>query len=132
MKTLFKPLLLAAALGLGLGASTTSSAHAQRGPEHRMQQRAPMMAKARLARAARQHPELAVAIDMRKLEMIYRKTGHEAQVVAMYQDLLKRTEHPKLRAFAERRLKHAERVANPERTVAELRSRIDEKLSKLR
>lgn len=131
MKTLFKPLLLAAALGAGLGAASTSSAHMPRDPEHRMQHRAPI-ARARLARAARQHPELAVAIDMRKLEMIYRKTGQEAQVVAMYQDLLKRTEHPKLRAFAERRLKHAERVAHPEQAVAALRARIDEKLAKLR
>ena len=131
MNTLTKHMLLAAALGLGLTTSLPSAAHSQRCPEHRMHMRAPV-AKARLARAARNNPELAIAIDMRRLEMLYRKTGHEGDVVAMYQDLLKRSDDKQLRAFAERRLKHAERVAHPEQTIAELRARIDEKMAKLR
>ena len=38
----------------------------------------------------------------------------------------------RLRAFAERRLQHAERVAHPEQAITELRARIDQKLAQLR
>jgi hypothetical protein len=131
MTSLIKPLLLGAVLALSLPPMQDAAAHTPRTPEQRMLQRA-QIAKFRLARAAHRHPELAVAIDLRRLEMIYRRTGQEAEIVAMYQDLLKRSDHPKLRAFAERRLRHAERVAHPEQTIAELRARIDDKLSKLR
>ena len=131
MNPLIKPLLLTATMVAALASTPSVNAHQQRFPEQRLEQRAQMQ-KARIARAAKRHPELAVAMDFRRLERLYRHTGQQTQVVAMYQDLLKRTEHPRLRAFAERRLQRAERLANPERTVAELRARIDEKLSKLR
>lgn len=127
----FKSLMLGAALALGSAWLLPVAAHAPRGDDaHRMQ--SGPMAKARLARAARAHPELAVAIDFRRLEMVYRRQGDETAIVAMYQDLLTRTEQPKLREFAQRRLRHAERVAHPEQTIAELRARIDEKLAKAR
>ena len=126
-----KPLLLAAALALSFNVSSSLAAHPHDGPEQGLMQRGPH-AKARLARAANRHPELAIVIDLRRLEMIYRQQGNETAIVAMYQDLLKRTEQPKLHAFAERRLQHAERVAHPEQTIAELRTRIDEKLATLR
>jgi hypothetical protein len=64
--------------------------------------------------------------------MLYRKQGDETAIVAMYQDLLKRTEQPKLREFAERRLRQADRIAHPDQTIAELRARIDKKLAELR
>jgi len=133
MNLLTKSLLLSAALGLAGATSAPVVAHPQASPaaeEGRMQRG--MMPRERLARAARTHPQLAVALDLRRLEMLYRKQGDEAAVVAMYQDLLKRTEHPKLRAFAERRLQHAERVAHPEQAITELRARIDRKLAELR
>ena len=50
----------------------------------------------------------------------------------MYEDLMQRTQEPKLRAFAERRLKHAARVADREASRAELRNRIDANPAKLR
>ena len=131
MNPLIKPLLCATALVAAIAATPLAQAHPHRAPEHRLEQRA-MMHKARLARAAKRHPELAVAMDFRRLEMLYRHTGQQQQIVAMYQDLLKRTDNDRLRAFAERRLQRADRLANPERTAAELRARIDEKLSKLR
>jgi hypothetical protein len=130
MNLALKSLVLGAALALG-AISPHASAHPQSRDEHRALQRGPA-AQARWARAMRKHPELALAVDLRRLEMLYRRQGDEAAIVAMYQDLLKRTEHPKLRAFAQRRLQHAERVAHPERTIAELRARIDGKLSELR
>ena len=131
MNALIKPLLCATALVAAIATTPAANAHPQRFPEQRLEQRA-LMQKARLARAAKRHPELAVAMDYRRLEMLYRHSGQQQLIVAMYQDLLKRTDHPRLRAFAERRLQRADRLANPERTAAELRARIDEKLSKLR
>jgi hypothetical protein len=130
MNLALKTLVLGAALALG-AISPDASAHPQARDEHRALQRGPA-AQARWARAKRNHPELALAADLRRLEMLYRKQGDEAAVVAMYQDLLKRTEHPRLRSFAERRLRHADRIAHPEQTIAELRARIDDTLSKLR
>ena len=133
MNRLTQSLLLGAALGVAYVACAPVAAHPQPSPasEDGRMQRGPM-ARERLARAARAHPQLAVALDLRRLEMLYRKQGDEAAIVAMYQDLLKRTEHPKLRAFAERRLQHAERVAHPEQAIQELRERIDRKLAELR
>jgi hypothetical protein len=123
---------LAFGTALALGALTTNAwSHDPARDEHRALQRG-TVAKARFAHAMREHPELGVAVDLRRLEMLYRKQGDEAAIVAMYQDLLKRTDQPKLREFAERRLRHAERVAHPDQTIAELRARIDGKLAKLR
>jgi lipopolysaccharide biosynthesis regulator YciM len=130
MNLALKSLVFSAALALG-AITTNAWSHDTHGDEHRAQQRGPIT-KARLARAMQSHPELAVAVDMRRLEMLYRKQGDEAAIVAMYQDLQKRTDHAKLHAFAERRLQHAERVAHPDQTIAELRARIDERLSTLR
>ena len=130
MTNLAKTLLFGTALAIaGAGFVLPAQAHDTR-DAHTMQ-RGPM-AKERVARAMRNHPELAVAVDLRRLEMLYRKQGDEAAIVAMYQDLLKRTEQPKLREFAERRLRHADRVAHPDQTIAELRARIDAKLGELR
>ncbi len=126
-----KFLLLAIAIGATLSISTPLAAHPHRVPGMRDGQFA-VPAGARLERAARRHPQLAVAIDLRRLEKIYRHSSQEREIVAMYQDLLQHTQHPKLRAFAERRLKHADRVAHPEATIAELRKRIDARLTKLR
>ncbi|MBL0040641.1 MAG: hypothetical protein KA505_09150 [Xanthomonadales bacterium] len=126
-----KPLLLGAALALGFAAPLPLTAHPHDGPGHGQMHPGPV-ARARFARALRKHPELAVAIDLRRLEMLYRKQGDETAIVAMYQDLLKRTEQPKLREFAERRLRQADRIAHPDQTIAELRARIDKKLAELR
>ena len=130
MNTLSRTLLMTLALTLGC-TGVFVEAHPHDRAEHGATRQGPM-ARARFARAARNHPELAVAIDLRRLEMLYRKQGNEAAIVAMYQDLLKRTEQPKLREFAERRLRHAERAAHPEQAIAELRARIDRSLSELR
>lgn len=126
-----KSLLLALAIGATVAISTPLAAHPQQAPCMR-DGHAAAPAGTRLERAARCHPQLAVAIDLRRLERIYRQTGQEREIVAMYQDLLQHTEHPKLRAFAERRLKHAERVAHPEASIAELRQRIDARMAKMR
>jgi hypothetical protein len=131
MNTTIKSILLAVALSTSAAVSTTALAHPHRTADERPLAHHPQ-ARARLARAAHRHPELALAIDLRRLEMLYRKTGQEARIVAMYEDLMQRTREPKLRAFAERRLKHAARVADPEASIAELRNRIDAKLAKLR
>lgn len=130
MNHALKSLAVGTALALGIVSVNALSHAPDREGQHAMQ-RGPM-AKNRLARAMHEHPQLAVVVDLRRLEMIYRKQGDEAAIVAMYQDLLKRTEHERLRAFAERRLQHAERVAHPEQTIAELRARIDEKIATLR
>lgn len=130
MLPLLQSLLFGTALALaGTVASLPAQAHDAQAqcPPHRGP-----MAKARLARAERHPPEVAVAVDLRRLERIYRRQGDETAIVAMYRDLLTRADAPKLRAFAERRLRHAERVAHPERTIAELRARIDRKLAELR
>ncbi len=126
-----KSLLLALALGTTVVVSTPLAAHPQQAPCMR-DGHAAAPAGTRFERAARQHPALAVAIDLRRLERIYRHSGHDREIVSMYQDLLQHTQHPKLRAFAERRLKHADRVVHPEATIAELRQRIDARLTKLR
>ncbi|HRG16964.1 MAG TPA: hypothetical protein PLB00_13275 [Pseudomonadota bacterium] len=130
MKTPLHSLLFGAALAL-VGAAVSLPAQGHDPQAQRLSQHG-SMAKARFARAVRNHPELAVAVDLRRLEMLYRKQGDEAAIVVMYQDLLKRTEQPKLREFAERRLRHADRVAHPDQTIAELRARIDAKLAELR
>lgn len=130
MNLALKAFVLGAALALA-ATSPEAEAHPQARDAHRPLQQGPA-AQARLARAMRNHPELAVAVDLRRLEALYRRQGDEAAIVAMYQDLLKRTEHPRLRSFAERRLRHADRIAHPDRTIAELRARIDDTLSKLR
>jgi hypothetical protein len=131
MNPSIKSFLLVVALSASAAVSTTALAHPHRNADAR-----PLahhaQARARLALAAHRHPELALAMDLRRLEMLYRKTGQEARIVAMYEDLMQRTREPKLRAFAERRLMHAARVADPEASIAELRNRIDAKLAKLR
>lgn len=132
----FKAAVLATAIGLASLVSQNVVAHPHQpgGPEQRDRGAAAHrgMKRERLAEAARNHPELAVAMDLRRLEMLYRRQQDEAAIVAMYQDVLKRTQHPKLRAFAERRLQQADRRAHPERSIAELRGRIDEQLKALR
>jgi hypothetical protein len=130
MNSIVKSLSFATALALGV-VSVSAQSHAPVREGECAMQRQPM-AKNRLSRTMHNRPQLAVAVDLRRLEMIYRSQGDEAAIVAMYRDLLKRTDHPTLRAFAERRLQHAERIAHPQKAVAELRARIDEKLARLR
>ena len=106
MNTALKSIAFGTALAL-CAIATEAWSHDIPRDEHHAEQRGPR-ATARFARAMREHPEFTVAVDLRRLEMLYRKQGNEAAIVAMYQDLQKRTDHPKLRA------------------------RIDDKLAKLR
>lgn len=129
MRPLFQPLLLAM---LSLAAiDPVQPVQAHGAPAFMSAQRAPLI-RARLAKAGQRSPIQALALDMRRLEALYRRQGNETAIITLYQELLKRTDRPALQAFAKRRLRHAERLAHPEETMAKLRARIDQRLADLR
>lgn len=111
-RKLFTATLLSLALLAGLpGLATPAQAMpngAQQAPISagpRAAQSPRLKRQALFAKLAQLSPhERAVVRDLAALERLYRQQGKPASVDALYRELLKRTQNPTLRSFAERRL----------------------------
>lgn len=99
------------------------SMHAERAAAQRP------LAKTRLAIAAAKHPALAVVLDARTLERLYRRQGRAEEVRRLYEDLLAKSNDPLVREFAHRRIARYEmRRDNVEGAIDSLRRSLDENL----
>jgi hypothetical protein len=87
---------------------------------------------ARLALAMRRDPAVAVIVNLRAIERLYRHENRSAELPGLYADVLKRTEDPLVRNFANYRLARMElREQDAKGALEALRRNLNENLARL-
>ncbi|MGF6770026.1 hypothetical protein P3T18_002505 [Paraburkholderia sp. GAS199] len=75
-------------------------------------------------------PGFAVVNDLEQLRRLYAMTGHESEIIAVYHDVLNKTQDPMLRHFVYDALAREQlKPANPDQAIATLRTSLAEDLS---
>lgn len=87
---------------------------------------------ARLAHAVRHDPALAVVMNLRAIERVYREDGRSDEVPAFYREQLARTQDPLVRNFVHYRLARLELRGDDAKAALEaLRRNLDENYRRL-
>lgn len=74
-------------------------------------------------------PGFAVINDLEQLRRLYAMTGHESDIIAVYHDVLNKTQDPMLRHFVYDSLAREQlKPANPDAAIATLRTSLAEDL----
>ena len=74
-------------------------------------------------------PAFAVINDLEQLRRLYALNGHEGEIVAVYHDVLNKTQDPMLRHYVYDSLAREQlKPANPEQAIATLRTSLAEDL----
>jgi hypothetical protein len=77
-----------------------------------------------------QGPGFAVINDLEQLRRLYAMSGHEGEIVAVYHDVLNKTQDPMLRHYVYDSLAREQlKPANPEQAIATLRTSLAEDLT---
>ncbi|WP_233852672.1 hypothetical protein [Paraburkholderia sp. HD33-4] len=75
-------------------------------------------------------PTFAVINDLEQLRRLYALNGHEGEIVAVYHDVLNKTQDPMLRHYVYDSLAREQlKPANPEQAIATLRTSLAEDLA---
>ncbi|NML34360.1 hypothetical protein [Paraburkholderia antibiotica] len=75
-------------------------------------------------------PAFAVINDLEQLRRLYALSGHEGEIVAVYHDVLNKTQDPMLRHYVYDSLAREQlKPANPEQAIATLRTSLAEDLT---
>lgn len=75
-------------------------------------------------------PSFAVINDLEQLRRLYAMSGHPNEIVAVYHDVLSKTQDPMLRHYVYESLAREQlRPANPEQAIATLRTSLSEDLA---
>lgn len=75
-------------------------------------------------------PGFTVINDLEQLRRLYAMSGHEGEIVAVYHDVLSKTQDPMLRHYVYDSLAREQlKPANPEQAIATLRTSLAEDLS---
>jgi hypothetical protein len=75
-------------------------------------------------------PGFAVINDLEQLRRLYAMSGHEGEIVAVYHDVLNKTQDPMLRHYVYDSLAREQlKPANPEQAIATLRTSLAEDLT---
>jgi len=78
----------------------------------------------------RDGPDFAVIHDLEQLRRLYALSGHENEIVAVYRDVLNKTQDPMLRHYVYDSLAREQlKPANPEQAIATLRTSLAEDLA---
>ena len=94
--------------------------------------RGPGMRRAMLARAIQDNPSVAVVVNLRAIERVYRREQREAELPAFYRDVLSRTADPLVRNFVNYRLARLEmREHDAQGALEALMRNLDENLKRL-
>ena len=71
-----------------------------------------------------------VVNDLRALEHIYLATGRSKELTALYNDVLSKSQDPRVRTYVYHQLAHVQMMpANPDQAIATLRKSLDENLA---
>ncbi|MGF6917012.1 hypothetical protein [Paraburkholderia sp. 40] len=74
-------------------------------------------------------PAFAVINDLEQLRRLYALNGHEGEIIAVYHDVLNKTQDPMLRHYVYDSLAREQlKPANPEQAIATLRTSLAEDL----
>jgi predicted negative regulator of RcsB-dependent stress response len=80
----------------------------------------------------RRDPAVAVIVNLRAIERLYRQENRSAELPGLYADVLKRTEDPLVRNFANYRLARMElREQDAKGALEALRRNLNENLARL-
>jgi hypothetical protein len=75
-------------------------------------------------------PGFAVINDLEQLRRLYAMSGHEGEIIAVYHDVLSKTQDPMLRHYVYESLAREQlKPANPEQAIATLRTSLAEDLA---
>ncbi|HZZ11292.1 MAG TPA: hypothetical protein VFE79_11435 [Paraburkholderia sp.] len=75
-------------------------------------------------------PGFAVINDLEQLRRLYAMSGHEGEIVAVYHDVLSKTQDPMLRHYVYDSLAREQlKPANPDQAIATLRTSLSEDLA---
>ncbi|MBC8750333.1 MULTISPECIES: hypothetical protein [Paraburkholderia] len=75
-------------------------------------------------------PAFAVVNDLEQLRRLYALNGHEGEIVAVYHDVLNKTQDPMLRHYVYDSLAREQlKPVNPEQAIATLRTSLAEDLA---
>ena len=75
-------------------------------------------------------PGFAVINDLEQLRRLYAMGGHEGEIIAVYHDVLSKTQDPMLRHYVYESLAREQlKPANPEQAIATLRTSLAEDLA---
>lgn len=75
-------------------------------------------------------PAFAVINDLEQLRRLYAMSGHEGEIVAVYHDVLSKTQDPMLRHYVYDSLAREQlKPANPDQAIATLRTSLAEDLT---
>ena len=92
-----------------------------------------MMARRLMALRIAKDPQLSAIRDLRQLERAYRHSGREKDVASIYTDVLKRTNDPVVRDFANHRLARiAMRAGDTKGAIERLNQSLDDDLKRLK
>jgi hypothetical protein len=76
------------------------------------------------------HPSFAVVNDLEQLRRLYAMSGHPGDIVAVYHDVLSKTQDPMLRHYIYDSLAREQlKPTNPEQAIATLRTSLAEDLA---
>ncbi|MGF6571531.1 hypothetical protein ABH945_003652 [Paraburkholderia sp. GAS333] len=119
-------LSMAATAAFAQDASAPPAPHQMHGgPEHGdgpHEQHGPMMGP--------RGPGFAVINDLEQLRRLYAMSGHEGEIIAVYHDVLSKTQDPMLRHYVYDSLAREQlKPANPEQAIATLRTSLAEDLT---
>ncbi len=77
-------------------------------------------------------PRFAVVNDLEQLHRLYAMTGHDGEMIAVYHDVLNRTQDPMLRHFVYDALAREElKPAHPDQAIATLRTSLGEDIAEV-
>jgi hypothetical protein len=75
-------------------------------------------------------PGFAVINDLEQLRRLYAMSGHQGEIIAVYHDVLNKTQDPMLRHYVYDSLAREQlRPANPDQAIATLRTSLSEDLA---
>ncbi|MDR6204825.1 hypothetical protein [Paraburkholderia graminis] len=124
---------LAAAINLAAIAATTASAEENAPPPAHAQGDAPPGPHAAMEPAGPigpMGPGFAVVNDLEQLRRLYALSGRPGDIVAVYHDVLNKTQDPMLRHYVYDSLAREQlKPANPEQAIATLRTSLSEDLA---
>ena len=76
-------------------------------------------------------PNGAVIADLEQLQMLYRLTGSDAELLSIYRDVLKKSKDPVVRQYTYAAIARAQmRPTNPADAIATIRQSLDEDLTR--
>ena len=75
-------------------------------------------------------PGIAVINDLEQLRRLYAMSGHQGEIIAVYHDVLNKTQDPMLRHYVYDSLAREQlKPANPDQAIATLRTSLSEDLA---